>query len=183
MHPCNRGETLTRSVQEKAANRTLATKTRAQVCERPDLFIGLGACDNCWVCASNILGSARALACYSRRLAAKHSHRYRNLVRGHSPAVGEGANRSTRGRVRSPEQRLGANANFRLSRPVRLSFGAQHHDCPWTLSLLRVREPFPPIWCSRSMGPDPIERDSIGDVRNGASTLESSRAQTAVLWP
>ena len=46
MHPCNRGETLTRSVQENAAKRTVATRIRAQVCERPELFIGLGACDN-----------------------------------------------------------------------------------------------------------------------------------------
>ena len=53
MRACNCGETLTRSVQEKAANRTLATKTRAQVCERTELFIGPGACDNGGVCASN----------------------------------------------------------------------------------------------------------------------------------
>jgi hypothetical protein len=53
MHPCNRGEKLTRSVQEKAANRTLATKTRVQVRERTELFIGLAACDNGAVCASN----------------------------------------------------------------------------------------------------------------------------------
>src|SRR5919106_5873530 len=53
MHPCNRGETLTRSVQENAANRTAAIRTRAQRCERPELFIGLGACDNDGVCASS----------------------------------------------------------------------------------------------------------------------------------
>ena len=40
---------------------------------------------------------------------------------------------------------LEANANLRLLRPVRLSFGEQHHDWPGTLSLLRVRGPFPPI--------------------------------------
>src|SRR4026207_1630435 len=55
MHPCNCGETLTRSVQENAANSTAATRTRGQVCERPELFIGVGACDNSWVCASNFL--------------------------------------------------------------------------------------------------------------------------------
>ena len=60
MHACNCGETLTTSAQENAANRTAATRTRAQVCERPELFIGLGACDNGGRCASNFLGSARA---------------------------------------------------------------------------------------------------------------------------
>src|SRR4030095_1835461 len=60
MHPCNRGEKLTRSVQENAANRTLATRTRAQVCERPELFIDPRPCDNGWVCASNFLGRVRS---------------------------------------------------------------------------------------------------------------------------
>src|SRR5262249_24001669 len=55
MDPCNRGELLTRSVQENAANRTAARRTRAQVCERPGMFIGLGACDNGGVNASNFL--------------------------------------------------------------------------------------------------------------------------------
>ena len=76
---------------------------------------------------------------------------------------------------------LGANANLRLLRPVRLSFGTQHHDWPGTFSRLRVRGPFPPISRSGSMGPDPTGRDSNGDVQNDASTQESFRAQTAVL--
>ena len=60
MDPCSRGEILTRSVQENAANRTAASRTHARFCERPELFIGLGACDNGGRCASNFLGSARA---------------------------------------------------------------------------------------------------------------------------
>src|SRR5215472_8766266 len=59
MHPCNRGEKLTRSVQENAANRRAAMRTRTQVCERPELFIGLRACDNRRNCASKFLGGAR----------------------------------------------------------------------------------------------------------------------------
>ncbi|HKS04390.1 MAG TPA: hypothetical protein VJR49_03460, partial [Chthoniobacterales bacterium] len=38
-----RGEKLMRSVQENAASRTLAIRTREQVCERPGLFIGRGS--------------------------------------------------------------------------------------------------------------------------------------------
>ena len=60
MYPCNRGEMLTRSVHENAANRMLAIRTRAPVCERPELFICPRACDNGWVCARNFLGSAPA---------------------------------------------------------------------------------------------------------------------------
>jgi len=78
---------------------------------------------------------------------------------------------------------LGANANFRLSRLVRLLFGTQHHDWPGTFSRLRGRGPFPPIWCSRSMGPDLTGPGSNGDVQNDASTRESSRDQMAVLSP
>src|SRR4029434_1990414 len=102
MRACNCGETLTRSVQENAANRTAATRARTQVCERPELFIGLGACDNSGGCASNFPGEC----------------------------------------TRSPRSGcLGTNANLRLPRPVRLSFGTQHHDWPGTLSRLRVRGP------------------------------------------
>ena len=75
------------------------------------------------------------------------------------------------------------NVTLRLSHPVQFSFGAQHHDWPGTFLLLRVRGPFPPISGSRNMGPDPMERDSNGDVQNDASTRESSRAQTVVLSP
>ena len=73
--------------------------------------------------------------------------------------------------------------NFRLSRPLRLLFGAQHHGWPRAFSLLRVRAPFAPISRFRSMGLDPMERDSNGDFQNDASTQESFRAQTAVLSP
>src|ERR1043166_6617246 len=55
MHPCRRGETLTRSVQENAANRKAATITRAQVCEWPERFIGTGASDKVEPSASNLL--------------------------------------------------------------------------------------------------------------------------------
>jgi hypothetical protein len=56
MHPCNRGETPTRSVHENAAKTTTATITRPQFCERAELFIGLEACDNGGVCASYFPG-------------------------------------------------------------------------------------------------------------------------------
>src|SRR6516165_1883607 len=55
MHPCNRGETLMRSVQENAANRTAATRARALFCERPKLFISFAACDDRGIHASNFL--------------------------------------------------------------------------------------------------------------------------------
>src|SRR5262245_9976709 len=60
MHPCNRGEMLTRSVQEKAAKTTAELTTSARFREPPKLFIALGSCDNCVSWASNFLGSARA---------------------------------------------------------------------------------------------------------------------------
>ena len=62
----------------------------------------------------------------------------------------------------------------------------RRHDVsgPETFSPLRARaDAFPPISCSRSMGPDPTGPDSNGDVQNDASTQESFRAQTAVLSP
>src|SRR6516162_5107002 len=55
MYPCNCGETLTRSVQENAANRTAATRARALFCERPKLFISFAACDDRGIHASNFL--------------------------------------------------------------------------------------------------------------------------------
>src|SRR5262245_56046619 len=60
MRACKCGERLTRSVHENAANRTAATRTRAQLCERPQLFIGHGACNNGALWASNFLGSPQA---------------------------------------------------------------------------------------------------------------------------
>jgi hypothetical protein len=55
MRACNCGESLTRSVQENAAKRTVATTTRAQFCERAELFIALRASDSGRRCASNFL--------------------------------------------------------------------------------------------------------------------------------
>src|SRR5262245_28266680 len=56
MNPCNRGELLTRSVQENAANRTAAIKTRAQLCEHADRFIANRSSNGTQLCASNFLG-------------------------------------------------------------------------------------------------------------------------------
>src|SRR5262245_45940600 len=56
MDPCNRGELLTRIVQENAANRTAAIKTRAQLCEHADRFIANRSSDGTQLCASNFLG-------------------------------------------------------------------------------------------------------------------------------
>ena len=78
---------------------------------------------------------------------------------------------------------LGALLIFGFRVRVPLSFGTQHHDWPGTFSRRRGRGPSPPIWCSRSMGPDPTGPGSNGDVQNDASTQESFRAQTAVLSP
>src|SRR5215469_13952868 len=68
MYPCNRGEMLTRSVHENAANRMLAIRARVPVCERPELFIGFEACDNRGIRASSFLWSSSRLAsrCDSR---------------------------------------------------------------------------------------------------------------------
>src|SRR5580765_545927 len=63
MRACNCGEKLTRTVHENAANSMAATKIRAQVCERPELFIRIGASDNGGVCASNFPGRARRVCC------------------------------------------------------------------------------------------------------------------------
>src|SRR4029077_5544227 len=58
MRACNWGDTLTRRVHENAAKRTAATTTRAQFCERAELFIALRPSDSRGRCASNFLGSA-----------------------------------------------------------------------------------------------------------------------------
>jgi hypothetical protein len=60
MRACNWGDTLTRRVHENAAKRTAATTTRAQFCERAELFIALRPSDSGGGCASNFLGSACA---------------------------------------------------------------------------------------------------------------------------
>ena len=77
--------------------------------------------------------------------------------------------------------RIASVIALQLSQWRLLSFEMQHHDWAETFSRLRVRGPFQPIRRSRSMGPDPTERGSIGDVRNDASTQGSFRAQTLVL--
>src|SRR6476660_6180325 len=85
---------------------------------------------------------------------------------------------------------FGSRVSF-LERAIRRSFrffrlasGGRHDVCRVRkFSTLRVREPFPPIWYSRSMGPDLTGPDSNGDVRNDANTQESFLAQTAVLSP
>ena len=174
MHPCNRGEMLTRSVQENAANRTAATRARRRVVERPELFIGLGACDNSRAYASSFPGIARQS---SRRKLRATSRTTFSKVRGEAPRTARQARALPRSSC------IETNVNLRLSHLVQFSFGAQHHDWPGTFLLLRVRGPFLPISCSRNMGPDPMERDSNGDVQNDASTRESCRSQTAVLSP
>src|SRR5580765_4777672 len=60
MRACNWGDTLTRRLHENAAKRTAATTTRAQFCERAELFIALRPSDSGVRCASNFLGSACA---------------------------------------------------------------------------------------------------------------------------
>src|SRR4030095_6943912 len=152
MRACNRGEMLTRSVQENAANRTDATRTRAQVCERPELFIGLGACDNGEVCASNFRGGGapRVRAPYVTRFSLRSLFFERSTRKSCRFSPLASARRRDVGRVRK-------------------------------FSPLRGRGPFPPIWCSRSIGPDLTGPGSNGDVQNDASTRESCRDQTAVL--
>src|SRR5262245_3986216 len=73
MHPCNRGEKLTRSVQENAANRKAATRTRVQLCERPELFIGFAACDDRRIRASNFLADCSFHTVQKRCEDASHS--------------------------------------------------------------------------------------------------------------
>src|SRR6187551_1429664 len=102
MHLCNRGETLTRSVQENAANRAAATRARALICERPELFIGFGACGNRRLHASNFLAD------YSFDTVQKRC---------------EDASRGVRSR-----RRVAFMVELWLSRPVRLSFGTQRRD-------------------------------------------------------
>src|SRR6188508_1484038 len=68
MHPCNRGETLTRSVQENTANRTLVTTIRPQLCERTELFIGIAACGSGLSCTSNFPFSPQKQLALSKSL-------------------------------------------------------------------------------------------------------------------
>src|SRR6476661_9251846 len=73
MHPCNRGETLTRSVHENAANRKVVTTTRAHFCERAELFIALRSSNSRRRCANNLLGTTRK-SCLFYRLASGTRH-------------------------------------------------------------------------------------------------------------
>ena len=175
MYPCSRGEVLTRTVQENAANRTVAITTCAQVCERPELFIGIGACGNSWVCASNFPTGCGFHTVQKRCEDASHSKALRAKCIGHAESLfAKALGVRTRCRV-------AFIADFRIRWPVRLSFGTQHHDWPGTLSPLLVRGLFLPIWRSRSMDPDLTARGSNEDAQNAANTRESSRVQTVVL--
>ena len=163
MYPCNCGETLTRSVQENAANRTAATRTRAQVCERPELFIGLGACDNRWVCASNFLRSP----CTRTRRDARCG-----TVRG------EARRHARRVPLRAEQMLISGfrvRCDSRLERNTMIGSG-RFRRCA-------CADLFRPFRCSRSMGPDLTGPGSNGDVQNAASTQGSFRDQTAVLSP
>src|SRR5262245_53991215 len=117
MHSCNRGETLTRSVQENAANRTAATRARARSCERPELFIGFAACDDRSIHASNFL----QIAAFTQFKSDARSHRTpKHCVR----------NASAGSVLRKLWEcaRVSFMVELRLSRPVRLWFGTQRHD-------------------------------------------------------
>ena len=174
MHPCNRGETPTRSVHENAANRKVATITRAEFCERAELFIAERSSDSGGRCASNFY---RRSPCMPAKSDAG--------TRTHSKAFAKFRNRSSAFRTPCFRVRCVPRNAFILSRPVwcqvRLWFGRQHHDWSLTPSMLRVRGPFRPISCFRSIGPDPTEPGSNGDVPNDASTRGSCRDQTLVL--
>src|SRR6516225_1845315 len=92
MYPCNRGEILTRSVHEKAANRTAVIKTRAHVFECADRFIAHRSSGGTQLCASNFPGTARALACcdWCRRQSTDECHALNTAVhwervRGEAP--------------------------------------------------------------------------------------------------
>jgi|SRR4029453_706080 hypothetical protein len=174
MHPCNRGETPTRSVQENAANRTAATTTRAQFCERTKLFIALRSSDSGARCASNFLSEISFYASQKRRGDAYALQSFRKIqesLLGISHAVLWSAMRP----------RIAFIVNRPIWCQVRLWFGRQHHDWSLTLSMLRVRGPFPPIWCSHSIGLDLTGPGSNGDAPDGASTPGSCRDQTLVL--
>lgn len=73
MRACDCGEALTRSVHENAANRTAAMRARPQVCERPELLIGLRACDNRRIHASNFLADRSFHTVQKRCEGASHS--------------------------------------------------------------------------------------------------------------
>jgi hypothetical protein len=176
MRACNCGESLTRSVQENAAKRTVATTTRAQFCERAELFIALRASDSGRRCASNFL-CGFPLPCRAKgREDAPHS----KALRAKCPKAIDYFAKPFRARTSLGVAYI---VNRQRWSQVPLAFGTQHHDWLGTLSPLRVRGPFRPILCSRSMGPHLTGPGSSGDVRNDASTQGSSRAQTAVLSP
>src|SRR5262249_1664087 len=141
MNPCSRGEILTRSVQENAANRTAVIKTRAQVCEHLERFIDFEACGNRRNCASNFLGSARAFACCSRRLAVNYPNSTRYLA-PHPPRRLARAPIAAREGACAPQKQ---NVNLRLSRLVRFSFANQHPDWLGRFSPPRVPGLFRPI--------------------------------------
>ena len=187
MDPCNRGEILTRRVQEKAANRTAVINTRAQVCERANRFIAHRSSDGIQLCASNFLGERTRPRPACAGFAAPRRELFpsapRHSARDIHPVDWRGRQSQVAAATAPQKQPAAATANLQLSHPVRSAFANQHHDWSWPFSRPRVRGPFRPIWCSRSMGLDLKGPGSIGDVRNAASTQESSRAQTPVLLP
>jgi hypothetical protein len=172
MHPCNRGETPTRSVHENAAKRRAATTTRPQFCERAELFIGVEACDNGGVCASYFPGGSSSFDATQKRC--EDASRSKALRAKYARAIGYFA--------KTLWMRSRPCATFIIIPlfwcQVRLWSGRQHHDWSLTLSMLRVRGPFRPISRFRSMGPDPTGPGSNGDVQDDASTPGSCRDQT-----
>ena len=68
-------------------------RTRTQVCERPELFIGLRASDNRGIRASNFLGSARASRVVRGALVASYPDGIRLLARRILPPIGEALER------------------------------------------------------------------------------------------
>src|SRR6516225_10580791 len=173
MYPCNCGETLTRSVQENAANRTAAARARALFCERPELFIGLKPV--------TIEGLAQAI--FSQIAASiqfksdARTHRTPKHCVRNAPETPDPFCESFRSAHASPRRFYGRAPAFASG--ATLVWNATPY-WPGTLLTLPVRGPFPPIWCSQSMGPDPTGQGSNGDVQNDASTQESCRDQTAV---
>src|SRR5215467_3217480 len=81
MYPCTCGEMLTKSVQENAANKTAVMRTRTQVCERPELFIGFGACGNRRNRASNFLLDCRFCTLQNQYEDASHCPSFRKILR------------------------------------------------------------------------------------------------------
>src|SRR6516165_8806010 len=120
MHSCNRGETLTRSVQENAANRMAATRTRPQLCERPELFIGFGACDDRRIHASNFLADCSFYTLQRRCEAASHS----KALRGKCIRNAGSVLRKLWKCVRVPASLLWASCGFRVRCDSRLERNA-----------------------------------------------------------